>query len=125
MGMIDDMTRREAVGLLLAGFPASANDGAAVALAYLLATEGLSDYAVKAAVGQFLRGEVPSHNHRFSPSASQLAAVAAKLEITDQTVRFVERNPSALEASGFSDSYRAEMRRRISELPLLLAVRHR
>ncbi|WP_423068979.1 hypothetical protein [Devosia sp. CN2-171] len=116
MGMIETLSRREAVGLLLASFPASATDGGVVALAYLVATEGFSDFAVRSAVESYIKGAVPNQERRFAPSAALFADTARKFEIAPSTVDFVVRHPAALEHQDFPESYRLEMQRRVQEL---------
>lgn len=116
MGMIETLSRREAIGLLLASFPASATDGAIVALAYLAATEDCSDFAVRFAVESYVKGEILGQDRRFAPSAALFADTARRYEISSSTVDFVARNPAALERGAFPEAYRQEMQRRVREL---------
>jgi hypothetical protein len=116
MGMIETLSRREAVGMMLASFPASATDGAFVALAYLVATEDFSDFAVRSAVESYIKGAVPNQDRRFAPSAALFADTVRKFEIAPSTVDFVARHPAALEHRDYPESYRTEMQRRVQEI---------
>ncbi len=110
-----DLDRKQAIGLMLASFPASQSQGQLVALAYLMAVDGFSDYAVIKSAQEFIRGEVKDHDKRFAPSAAQFADHVAKSEIPEQVVDYASRHPQALASPQFDPRYKAEMQRRITE----------
>ena len=110
------MDRKQAIGLMLASFPASQSQGQLVALGYLMAVEDLSDFAVETAARAYIKGEVPDTDRRFAPSAAKFAEYAKRYNISQQAVEFVARHPEALEKGPHDQRYKDEMMRRVQML---------
>lgn len=117
---MDILDRKQAIGLMLASFPASQSQGQLVALAYLMAVEDLSDFAINKAAREFIKGEVKDHDRRFAPSTAQFAAQAQMREIAERTVAYVAKHPELLEQTEYPEEYRTEMRKRVSALLMRL-----
>lgn len=115
---MDTMDRKQAIGLMLASFPASQSQGQLVALAYLVAVEDSSDYAINYAAREFIKGTVPDHDRRFAPSTAQFAARVALHDknASPAVVEMLARKPELLEQADYPPEYRAEMKRRVAGL---------
>jgi hypothetical protein len=87
-------------------------------LAYLIAIEDNSDYAINYAAREFIKGTVPDHDRRFAPSTAQFAA---RVQLHDknaspEVVAMLARKPELLAQADYPPEYRAEMQRRIQAL---------
>lgn len=85
-------------------------------MAYLMAVEEYTDWAIERAAKEFIKGEVDKHDRRFAPSTAQFAERVKYREIKPSTVAYVARNPELLDQQEYPSEYRAEMRRRVGEL---------
>ena len=110
------MDRKQAIGLMLASFPASQSQGQLVALAYLATVEDCTDVSIRIAAKEYMTGAVPSHDGRFSPSTAQFSArVRMHDEIGTRAARVIANDPSKMQE--LSPEYQADMRERIKALP--------
>jgi hypothetical protein len=124
MSAMDTMDRNQAIGVMLASFPASQSQGQLVALAYLMAVEDASDYAIRAAAKEFIKGTIEAHDKRFAPSTAQFASRCDLHERNiARAVEYVAKHPEKLGTVEAPEAYHAEMRRRIAALPSLVAFR--
>lgn len=78
---------------LFSAFPtATRTDELQVAQTYLAVLDGFSVEAIQRSVGQFIRGNVATHDGRFAPSAAELSR---NVRQWDEAIRQVEANRTA------------------------------
>jgi hypothetical protein len=87
----------------------------------MAAVEDVSDYAVRTAAKEFIKGTIEAHDKRFAPSTAQFASRCDLHERNvSRAVEYVAKHPEALTEVEAPAGYRDEIRKRIASLPGLI-----
>ena len=90
-------------------------------MAYMAAVEDVSEYAVRTAAKEFIKGTIESHDKRFAPSTAQFASRCDLHERNvARSVAYAAKHPEVLASVDAPSGYHDEVRKRIAALPGLI-----